>query len=1096
MATGLFNLKQVNQAISQGAWSGYIAPRWVEYLVVAGGGGSGDYGGGGGGGGLLTGIVTVAAGASYAVTVGAGGAGGTSGVAGGSGVNSVFGSIAAIGGGGGGSANGSTSAGTAAGSGGSGGGGSAKFGSFSIIDAGQGTSGQGNAGGRGDASGGQAYQGGGGGGAGTVGFSVGTDPAAVVNSGGAGIASAISGTVTAYAGGGSGFRAGGAYPSYGVGGVGGGGGQNQAGGGNTGGGGGSYSPAPAGGSGIVVVRYPGNVQFYTGGTVTYSNGYIVHNFTANGTLAPTTPTVVSEYQISRSLRFNSADTATLSRTPSSATSRKIWTWSAWVKRGSLGTTQVFFVAGVDGSNYTNLYFSGSITDNLEIYNYTAGVTTGYYYTQSVFRDPSAWYHIVYSVDTTQATAADRIKIYVNGVAQPTTVSTSIASSVDTFINSANQHYIGRNGPGNASQYFDGYMTEVNLIDGQALTPTSFGYVNPATGVWSPAKYVGGYGTNGFYLNFSDNSNTTAATLGKDYSGNGNNWTPNNFSVTAGAGNDSLVDSPTSYGTDTGVGGTVRGNYCTLNPLATGSGKVLVNGNLEFTSSTSNWYFSLGTIGFSSGKYYWEVNMGSTNGSDIFAGIMGSGVPVNGANGLQDNATALNTFGSLLFCDDGKYQLDGNLSRVAYSTALGSNQTLGIAVDMDAKSLTFYKDGTSQGAISFSSSPMASSIVCPSFSSYGSGDSARVFNFGQRPFAYTAPSGFKALCTQNLPTPTIGATTATQANKYFGITLRNGGGASGGTYYTTIDMASGALLWDKPRSLTSSDHYLVDSVRGISKTLSSNLTDAERSYPSWFTSFNNGSYTTGSDDWATGVTIVDWIWAANGSGVTNTAGSITSTVSANTTSGFSVVTYTGTGSAATVGHGLGVAPSMIICKGRSVGGNYWQTQHSALGATKALFLNTTDAAFTNAAYWNNTAPTSTVFSLGGNTDANGNGTTYVAYCFAPIAGYSAFGSYTGNGSADGPFVYCGFRPAYVMIKATGGTGLNWGVWDVARNTYNLEQLSLYANSSTAEINATDLSFDGVSNGFKVRGTSNGINQSGLTFIFMAFAEAPFKYSLAR
>jgi hypothetical protein len=206
------------------------------------------------------------------------------------------------------------------------------------------------------------------------------------------------------------------------------------------------------------------------------------------------------------------------------------------------------------------------------------------------------------------------------------------------------------------------------------------------------------------------------------------------------------------------------------------------------------------------------------------------------------------------------------------------------------------------------------------------------------------------------------------------------------------------------------------------------------------------------------------------------------------------TYTGTGSAATVGHGLGVAPSMIICKGRSVGGNYWQTQHSALGPTKALFLNTTDAAFTNAAYWNNTAPTSTVFSLGGNTDANGNGTTYVAYCFAEVAGYSAFGSYTGNGSADGPFVFTGFRPAFVLVKKSDSGSESWVIVDTTRNTSNVMNSLLRPNTSDAEATATWI--DALSNGFKCRETYTGLNASGGTYIYMAFAQNPFKYSLAR
>jgi hypothetical protein len=295
----------------------------------------------------------------------------------------------------------------------------------------------------------------------------------------------------------------------------------------------------------------------------------------------------------------------------------------------------------------------------------------------------------------------------------------------------------------------------------------------------------------------------------------------------------------------------------------------------------------------------------------------------------------------------------NNTAASYGASFALNDIIGIALDMDAGTVTFYKNGVSQGT---AYSGLTGSIV-PYFGSAGGGVNA-IFtaNFGQRPFAYTAPSGFKALNTQNLPTPTIGATPATQANKYFDVVLRNGGGTSGGTYATTINMANGAWLWDKPRN-QASDNYLVDSVRGLTKFLSSNQTSAEITIANWFTGFNNGSFTTGSNDWGSGVSIVDWIWAASGAGVTNTAGSITSTVSANTTSGFSVVTWTsnGTSGIETMGHGLGVAPAMIITKNRSAVSN-WITYHTSLGNNQYLSLNTTSAALAFTPYWSTSSTT--------------------------------------------------------------------------------------------------------------------------------------------
>ena len=256
------------------------------------------------------------------------------------------------------------------------------------------------------------------------------------------------------------------------------------------------------------------------------------------------------YQISRSLRFNSADSAYLDRTPASAGNRKTWTWSGWVKRSALEANNILFSAGPSTSD--RLIFNFNTTDNLTINNTVSNSLTTIRTTTAVYRDISGWYHVVLAVDTTQATASNRTKIYVNGE-QVTAFSTSndFTQNYDGFVDAANQHNIGLAISGSA--YANFYLTEVNFIDGSALDPTSFGEYNTDTGVWQPKAYTGSYGTNGFYLNFSDNSGTTSTTLGKDYSGNGNNWTPNNFSVTAGAGNDSLVDTPTPYGTDTGVG---------------------------------------------------------------------------------------------------------------------------------------------------------------------------------------------------------------------------------------------------------------------------------------------------------------------------------------------------------------------------------------------------------------------------------------------------------------------------------------------------------------------------------------------------------------
>jgi len=302
-----------------------------------------------------------------------------------------------------------------------------------------------------------------------------------------------------------------------------------------------------------------------------------------------------------------------------------------------------------------------------------------------------------------------------------------------------------------------------------------------------------------------------------------------------------------------------------------------------------------------------------------------------------------------------------------------------------------------------------------------------------------------------------------------------------------------LVWVKSRSAAYSN-WLNDSVRGAGTSLSSNLTDADTNYTAYFTSFatNGFNLAGGSNAFnSNGTTYVGWQWKAGGTAVSNTSGTITSQVSANTTAGFSVVTYTGTGANATVGHGLGVAPSMVICKSRGV--SDWAVYHIVTTAAGVLWLNLTNAYGVYSAAWNSTAPTSSVFSVGTADATNKVSTGTVAYCFAAVAGYSAFGSYTGNGSTDGPFVYLGFRPRFVLVKNTGGAS-QWYLYDSSRDTYNIATNGLFPSSAQAETSIAWVDF--LSNGFKVRATSTDFNGSGTTYIYACFAENPFKYANAR
>jgi hypothetical protein len=302
-----------------------------------------------------------------------------------------------------------------------------------------------------------------------------------------------------------------------------------------------------------------------------------------------------------------------------------------------------------------------------------------------------------------------------------------------------------------------------------------------------------------------------------------------------------------------------------------------------------------------------------------------------------------------------------------------------------------------------------------------------------------------------------------------------------------------LVWLKSRSATTG-HELTDSVRGVTTSLVSNTTAAETTDTNGLTAFNSNGFSLGTDTNYNNnaATYVAWAWDAGTSTVTNTAGSITSQVRANVSAGFSIVTYTGTGANATVGHGLGVAPSFIIGKSRGAI-QVWPVGHTSISWINFLLLNATDASTPGTNVWNSTNPNSTVFSIGAGAGLNASGSTDVVYCFAPVAGYSSFGSYTGNGSADGPFVHLGFRPACVIVKMSSSTG-NWTILDDKRAGYNVDNNPLYPNLSNAE-GTTDL-IDITSNGFKVRTTDATFNTSTGTYVYAAWASSPLQFARAR
>ena len=750
------------------------------------------------------------------------------------------------------------------------------------------------------------------------------------------------------------------------------------------------------------------------------------------------------YQISRSVRLRSSASAYFNRTTTTPTNGSIFTHSFWVKRGILGSLQTL-ISGARPTNFDRIYFSS--TDTL-VYQWNDGTSNLVFLeTTQVFRDPSAWYHIVVATDTTQATSTNRVKFYVNGVQITAFTSTTYPSQNSTSYLNINARTLNLGRTSTAVQYLDGYLTEINFIDGQALDPSSFGETNPVTGVWQPKKYTGTYGTNGFFLNFSDNSAATAAAIGKDYSGNGNDWTPNNISVTAGVTYDSMLDVPTQWAD----GGNGRGNYAVASPIDI-SGGVTSEANLRVSYSTAFTYFR-GTISVNTGKYYLECLVASMGGAGMDIGFGGPDMALTG------------TSSRLQYRQDGSKVVDAAVT--SYGATYTTSDVIGAAIDFDAGTCTFYKNNVSQGSISFT----ANRTFAPM--GYMGASGSQQWNFGQRPFTYTPPTGFKALNTLNLPTPTI-----LKGNQYFDATLWTGNGST--QTITNSGSMQPDLVWYKRRN-SADNNRLFDSVRGVTKPLFSDLTNAE-STESGVTAFNSNGFSLGLAGNESSNTYVGWQWKEGA------------------TQGFDIVTYTGTGANRTIAHNLGVAPSMIIFRARSIVEN-WPTWHKNLTAADyVLTLNTTNAQASVPSVMNSTAPTSSVFSVGTSAGSNSNGATYVAYLFSEVAGFSRAFSYTGNGSADGPFIFTGFRPRFILIKESTPNARGWRIFDTARSPSNQAGLTLSPNTSDAEDSGSGLynQMDILSNGFKLRAGTNSepTNESGATYIGFAWAEVPFKNSLAR
>ena len=793
------------------------------------------------------------------------------------------------------------------------------------------------------------------------------------------------------------------------------------------------------------------------------------------------------YEIEQSLMCSQADGSKLRRTPSSEGNRKTWTFSTWCKRHRLGLGG----SSGTGSNWNLIMgaYAGSASDNSHYWQFgfssndeitCGGWVNNFRVTNRRFRDTSAWYHLVLQIDTTQSTASNRTKIFVNGV-QETSFSSSYdpAQNFDLAINNTVAQSISdvAYDTGSGPYHFDGYLAETHLFDGAVVAASEFGETNSDTGQWIPKEYTGtaSYGTNGYYMKY------VSGAIGTDSSGQGNNYTTTNL-----ANSDVVLDSPTN-------------NFPVLNYNNTGSNMTLTQGGLKTTGS--GWADTFPTIKVPhTGKWYWEL-ANTTDGNGYF-GLWTDDYTETDAG--QDYGT-------------GKQATSpGNLSGVSgyFSSAWSSGDIIAMAVDCDNGKLWWSKNGTYGGTNGNPATGANQGLTFTATDNWNiilAGASGFVgdINFGQNGtfagtktaqgntdgggignFYYAPPSGFKALCTKNLPTPAV-----KKSSEHFNTVLYTGDG-NDNRGITGVGFRPD-LTWINTRSETQW-HFLGDSVRGANKAIYPNSNYVEETLAETFESFDADGFTVSyrSQSPLTNkntATYVAWNWKAGGSGSSNTDGSInTISTSVNTTAGISISTYTGTGSNATVGHGLGVVPSVIILKNRDTNDN-WRV-FSRKDETDYLAWNWTGGTTDDNTSWNDTDPTSSVFTIGTDTNTNRSGDKFIAYCFAEIEGFSKFGTYRGNNNANGPFIATPFQPAWLVFKYLENNDESWWMVDTTRDPLNPNTLNMFINLTNGDYDAGGV--DILSNGFKLRATNGGLNGYTTTFFYMAFADFPFKYANAR
>ena len=851
-----------------------------------------------------------------------------------------------------------------------------------------------------------------------------------------------------------------------------------------------------------------------------------------------------EHQIAHSCRFKSATSDDLHRTFGTSSDLAKFTFSCWVKRslthanGGNAEWQNIIgnTTGVDGGGAAFGFESGGGTsgglnnrDRIAWYGLAGaggGNNGGDDRIAGYFYDTSAWYHIVVRVDTGQ-NAATKIRYYVNGDLKARTATNEPTGNMSRF-NTAAVHYIGALANGNYD--LDALLAEVIFTDGQSYAPTQFGETK--NGVWIPKDASGStFGTNGFHLNFAN-----ASALGNDVSGNDNDWTVANLTA-----HDQMLDSPT-FGD-----GSNGGNFCTINPMAQQGGSTidrsgdLSEGNLlqVLSGSESGPTATMGFNSTSGGKWYWEVHINTFKAGGII-GIVNEKFNIDSEICYNSPGSPTGADAIGIYFDTGNVYAgvqDGGTSS-GYGDQLANGDVIGVAVDVDNAKIWFSKNGTfynsgnpanggaaARGAGGTITTAMAFSRTWfPVAGNWSAANGLVTWNFGQEGtfagaetaggnaddngfgnFFTSPPSGYLALCSGNLPNPGADPVEESQPKTMFQSLLYTGNGQNGHDLTTVMKADS---FWGKNRA------------RGAStptrwfNTTGHNFGTGTEDYVQFDIDdygFSNSQYQGVSGATTTNITVgnvgyinvntdsyVAFLQGSNSAtAVTDTSGDIDVARFTNADAGMSVMYYTGNGQAGNIPHGLGVKPTWTITKNSTNQNSIaWRVWSDTFGDYTTYGVISSTGAWQTSGGDYTGEPTATMLPVNTNNTVNADSNTYMTWAYANADGMIRSGEYRGNGQADGTYVNCGFKPAFVLYKNV-ANGESWVIIDNARTPFNGKTAGIFTEASSPESDSVDTyGLDLLSNGFKARGTNAVVNGAGVRYMFLAMAENPFKYAVGR